>query len=361
MSRRTGIVWLAIALLLGVLIVLMPRAESTESTLALRRFLVEAGIEVAEGGPPPEEGGTYVLLDDFRTPDEARALLAWAATGGRLVVADPESTLVALAGAEVGESVGLVGAHALEPGCLAEEAVGIREIVVRASDLVLRGGDRFVSCYGGHLLVREHDAGTLVLLGGFTALTNEHLRAADNAMLALRLAGTGGRVVFGPPIPAVGAVPETGVWGALPERARAAIVAIVLAATAFAAVRARRLGRPTAEDPIAPIPASELVRATSRLYRRGRSLGYAGRLMRDATRARVGRRFGVPPDSHALPAVVAHATGMPPERLEEALAGPDPRNDEELIRLGSLLSEIESRATISATAAARTGAGGGRS
>ena len=30
--------------------------------------------------------------------------------------------------------------------------------------------------------------------------------------------------------------------------------------------------------------------------------------------------------------------------MEEGLAGPEPRTDEELIRLGSLLSEIESRA-----------------
>lgn len=351
MSRRMATVWLAIVLLLGVLIVLTPRAESVESTLALRRFLAEAGIEVSEGGPPPEPSGTYVLLDDLRTPDEARSLLAWAASGGRLVVADPGSTLVSLSGAEVGEQVGLVGAQTLEPACLAEEAVGVRGIVVRASDRSLRGGDRFVSCFGGHVLVRAHDRGTVVLLGGFTALTNEHLRAADNASFALRLAGAGGTVVFGPPIPAAGAAPETGVWKALPERAKAALVAIVVAAIAFAAVRARRLGRPAVEESIAPIPASELVLATSRLYRRGRSLGYAARVMREATRARVGRRFGVPGESDALPTVVANATGMAPERLEEALAGPDPRTDEALIRLGSLLSEIESRAR----------AGGGRS
>jgi hypothetical protein len=258
-------------------------------------------------------------------------------------VTDPRSALVSLAGAQVGEPLGLVGAQTLEPACLAEEAVGIGRVVARASDRSLRGGDRFVSCFGGHLLVRQHDRGTLVLLGGSTALTNEHLRRADNAVLALRLAGPGGRVVFGPPIPAVGAAPTTGVWQALPERARAVIAAIVLAAVAFAATRARRLGRPVAEEPIAPIPASELVRATSRLYRRGRSLGYAARVMRAATRARVGRRFGVPSDSDALPTVVARATGMPPDRLEAAFAGPEPRTDEELIRLGSLLAEVESR------------------
>jgi hypothetical protein len=352
MSRRSAAIWLTIVLLLGVLIALVPRAESVESTLALRRFLAESGYQVSEGGPPPPPGGTYVLLSDLRTSDEDRALLAWAASGGRLVVADPRSRLITLAGATMDDTVGLVGARTLAPSCLAEEAVGVQEIVVRSSDRVLQGGDRFVSCYDGHLLVRAHDRGTVVLLGGFTALTNEHLRAADNAVLALRLAGSGGPVVFGSPIPPAAAGVSTGVWTALPERAKTAIVAIVLAALVYAVLRARRLGRPAVEEPIAPIPGSELVRATSRLYRRGRSVAYAARVMREATRSRLGRRFGVPGDGDGLPPVVANATGMSPERLEEGLAGPDPRTDEELIRLGSLLSEIESRATTRETAAA---------
>lgn len=348
MSRRMAIVWIAIVLLLGVLIALVPRAESVESTLALRRFLAASGRQVSEGGPPPEAGGTYVILHDLRTPDEARSLLAWAASGGRLVVADPRSTLVSLSGASVGDPIGLVGAQTLEPACLAEEAVGVRSVVVRASDRSLRGSDRFVSCFEGHVLVRSHDRGTLVLLGGSTALTNEHLRTADNASLALRLAGSGGPVVFGPPVPADAAAPATGVWGALPERAKVAILAIAVAAVAFAALRSRRLGRPPAEEPIAPIPASELVLATSRLYRRARSLGHAAGMMREATRARVGRRLGVAAESEALPTVTAHVTGLPPERVEQGLSGPDPSTDEELIRLGSLLCEIESRTMITA-------------
>lgn len=355
MSRRMAIVWIAIVLLLGVLIALVPRAESAESTLALRRFLAASGKQVSEGGAPPEAGGTYVILHDLRTPDEARSLLAWAASGGRLIVADPRSTLVTLSGASVGDPVGLVGARTLEPACLAEEALGVRSIVVRASDRSLRGGDRFVSCFDGHVLVRSHDRGTLVLLGGLTALTNEHLRTADNALLALHLAGSEDPVVFGPPVPAAGAAPATGVWGALPERAKAVILAIAVAALAFAALRSRRLGRPPTEESIAPIPASELVRATSRLYRRARSLGHAAGMMRDATRARVGRRLGVPAESEALRTVAAHVTGLPPERLEQGLSGPDPNTDEELIRLGSLLSEIESRTMITA-AATGTGA-----
>jgi hypothetical protein len=335
-------VWLTILVLIGLLVVLMPRAESGESTIALRRFLAGSGADVSEGGPPPSPGGTFVLLHDLRTREEARSLLDWAATGGRLVVADPASGVVALAGAEAGEPIGLLGAQTLEPACLAEEVVGVRRIVARASDRTLRGTP-FVSCFEGLALVRAYGRGSIVLLGGFTALTNEHLRAADNALFALRIAGQGSRVVFGPPTPPQGG-PTSGIWATLPDRTKAMIVAIVAATMAFAAVRGRRLGMPVVEEPIAPIPASELVRATSRLYRRGRTLGHAARLMREGTRARIGRRFGVEGRDHELPAIAAKATGISPERVEEALAGPEPTTDEGLIRLGSLLAEVETRA-----------------
>ncbi len=336
-------VWLTIVVLLVVLVLWMPRAESGESTLALRRFLATSGLDVSEGGPPPSADGTYVLLHDLRTPEEARSLLDWAEGGGRLVVADPASPVVGLAGAEAGEPLGLVGAQTLEPACLAEEVVGVRRVVARASERTLRG-DRFVSCFGGVVLVRAHGDGSVVLLGGFTAFTNEYLRSADNALFALRTLGSGSAVTFGTPTAPQGGASPMSVWAALPDRAKAMVVAIGLAAVAFAAVRGRRLGKPVMEEPITPIPASELVRATSRLYRRGRSLSYAARVMRESTRARMGRRFGVEPGHDALPAVAAHATGMPSDRVEDALAGPEPKTDEELIRLGSLLAEVEMRA-----------------
>ena len=336
-------VWLAIVGLLGVLVLLMPRAESGESTLALRRFLAGSGVDVTEGGPPPSPDGTYVLLHDLRSPEEARSLLDWAETGGRLVVADPASAIVELAGAEAGEALGLVGAQTVAPACLAEEVVGVRRVVVRSSERTLQG-DPFVSCFGGLALVRAHGRGSVVLLGGFTAFTNEYLRSADNAVFALRTLGRRSVVSFGSPTAPQGGTAPLSVWAALPDEAKVMIVAIVGAAVAFAAVRGRRLGRPVIEEPITPIPASELVRATSRLYRRGRSVGYAARVMRESTRARMGRRYGVEAGHDALPAVAANATGMPPDRVEEALAGPEPRTDEELIRLGSLLAEVETRA-----------------
>lgn len=346
MSRRAVVLWTLAVALLSVVLVLMPRAESGDTTLALRRFLATMGLRVSEGGSPPESG-TFVLLQDLRTGEEARSLLRWAGDGGRLVVADPASAIPALSGARPAAPVGLAGNETLEPGCVTEEIVGVRAIAARASDWSFAPGGPFVSCFhtdgGGYLLVRGYGEGTVVLIGGRSSLTNELLRAEDNALWALRLVGDGPEVVFGPPQPPSAADSSGGLWATLPPAAKVVIVAIALAAVAFALVRGRRLGRPVREEPLAPIPASELVRATGRLYRRGRTPAYAGRLMREATRARVARRLGTRGEPTELAAILAGTTGMSGKDVEEALTGREPASDEELIRLGRLLSEVERR------------------
>ncbi len=248
--------------------------------------------------------------------------------------------------------VALVGHKTLEPACIAEEVVGVGRIVARASDWMLAPAEPFVSCFpageGGFVLVRHYGQGKLVLVGGISAFTNEVLRSPDNALLALRLIGSGPEVVFGPPVPRAAGGPSGSLWAVIPARAKVVIIGVGLAALAFALVRGRRLGRPVLEEPLAPIPASELVRATARLYRRGRTAGYSGRLMREATRARIARRLGVGTNPEEVPAILARITGMSPDRLGEALSGPEPSSDEELIRLGNLLQEVESRAAGSA-------------
>ncbi|MGH2683442.1 MAG: DUF4350 domain-containing protein [Actinomycetota bacterium] len=98
MSRRVVALWLAVVVLIGVLLVLVPRGESADATLALRRFLAHAGVRISEGEAPPAPGGTFVLLRDLRDDEDARALLRWAARGGRLVVADPSSPSFACPG-----------------------------------------------------------------------------------------------------------------------------------------------------------------------------------------------------------------------------------------------------------------------
>jgi hypothetical protein len=345
-SRRAVVLSIVAVGLMSVVLVLMPRGESGDATLALRRFLADMGLRVSEGGTPPDEG-TFVLLQDLRTEQDARSLLRWAGRGGRLVVADPASAIAALSGALPAAPVGLAGSETLVPGCVTEEIVGVHGIAARASDWSFAPGGPFVSCFhahgGGYLLVREYGEGAVVLIGGRSSLTNELLRSEDNALWALRLVGDGPEVVFGPPLPPTAAGSSGGLWATLPPDAKLMIVGICLAAVAFALIRGRRLGRPVLEEPLAPIPASELVRATGRLYRRGRTPGYAGRLMREATRARIDRRLGTAGEPDERAAILAGTTGMSGKDVEEALTGRDPSSDDELIRLGVLLSEVESR------------------
>ena len=205
------------------------------------------------------------------------------------------------------------------------------------ADLVLVPDDpALISCFltgnGALMLTRQYGDGTVTLLGGASAFTNEMLREGDNAELAAGLSGAGSEVVFGPPTE--GLPGSQGIWDVLPDGARAFLVAIVLAAVAFALVRARRRGGPVVEAPLAPIRGSELVRAAGRLYRRGRATGYAGGLMRQAAVARLSRRF-VADDAADLAGAIAREGGIPRDRVEKILAGTEPRTDNNRLILGA--------------------------
>jgi hypothetical protein len=345
--RRRRLLWGAALLVLAGLVLLTPTAQDPDATVAVRRYLANLGFEVVDDAAPPPPDRTLVLLHDVRAEAEAEALLAWAERGGDLVVADPNSAVVALAGAVPAGPIGFAGTVELEPECIAPAAVGVGRLSAQASDLALASTEEdFVSCFptadGAFLLTRRHGEGTVTLLGGSSPFTNALLTEADNASLAAQLAAPGRAIVFGPPS-APGAA-GTGVWEALPERARAAIVGVVVAGVAFALVRARRLGRPALEEPIAPIPGSELVGATARMYRRARAAAYAGGLMREAGVARLARRLRAAGRDHGLIDALARASGLPRARVADILEGPDPRNDEELINLGRELEELAARA-----------------
>jgi hypothetical protein len=323
-----------------------------DGTLALQRFLAASGHRVLSSTEPPQRG-TFVLLADLRTPGEIEPVLEWVRGGGRLVVADPASSVSAsLAVGPIDRIGGIFGTVELAPECPGGGFDGVRRLVARVTDLGLRSGDPHgIACFPGHAgalaVVVPHGAGSVVLLGGMSPLTNDLLRRADNAAFALALVLPGQPVVFGPAVPPGGQagtanVRPGGIWGLLPARAKAALVGLGLAAVAFALFRGRRLGRPRPDEPVSSIPASELVQATAGLYRTGRKAGFAGRVMREATCARLARRLGLPRDTEpeSVAAAAARTSSSEEGALRHALAGPDPAGDEELIALGRELEEI---------------------
>ena len=347
MTWKGVVLWTIGVLVVATMVLLAPSAENPETTRAFRRLLSNVGFSVS-ASPVPPDNGTIVILDDRRQVGEARRLLRWVGReGGKLIVTDPESVFLDLLDAAPTGPIGLVGRKELEPGCLAPESAGVGHLIVRSSDVALRTNhEAFVSCFpggeGAFVLIRSYGRGTVVLLGGTSPLTNEMLREAENAMFAVQLA-RGPQVQFAPPAVIAVGQPRGGIWDLLPGGGRVTVVGIVLAAVAFALVRARRLGRPTPEEALTPIPATELVRATARMFRRAKAAPYCGELLREAATARFARRLGSPaPDE--LSRILANQSGVSTDRVTEILRGPETLTDESLIHLGRELEELASRA-----------------
>ncbi|MCW3037435.1 MAG: hypothetical protein JWM17_2747 [Actinobacteria bacterium] len=322
-------------------------------TLALRRYLQAMGGTVRTGDTPPDGPAVFVLLQDLRDANQAGDLVSWARAGGTLVVANPQSETAAAAG--VG-TVGRVGHYAfgpttLAPGCVAPEIAGVHTLAVDAGDSVLESDAGGVGCFpisGGTFEVTAPvGRGKVVVLGGISPLTNALLGRADNAAFAQGVFGSGGPVVFGPPLPPGGAPPK-GLLGSLPAGARVVLFEIALAAVIFAFVRGRRFGRPTNEAIPSPVPSGELVHAVARLYRSARARAFAGDVLRRGIRRRLRSRLGLGPeppaaDNGALSSTVAQLSGGNPDHVQRLLYGPGPTTEEELIALGRDLEELRRR------------------
>ena len=340
----------------------VPGSRGPGGTLALRRFLHARGLTIGDAeGPPNGAEGTFVLFADFRTYDQDTAIMRWVEQGGRLVLADPRSDLSArlLVGTR-GPIGGIRGTTTLAADCAAPETVAAGAIEVDSSDGGLTTEEPEARpCFGGSggafEIVRRLGNGTAVVLGGFSPFTNALLDKADNAAFAERILGASRPVVFGPPrIPGLPFARgrEKGVWGSLPAAAKAALVAVAIAALFFVLVRGRRLGKPVIEEPLSPIPSGELVRATAKLYRKAGARAFAGDLLRTTAAAQAARRLGLPTTTspEELLGVLARMTDVPEDDLSRVFAGPGPGDDDQLIALARELEEI--RASLEAPAGA---------
>jgi hypothetical protein len=340
--RTVAVAGFLVVLLVGSLLLTGPPADET---LALRRFLREMDVDVSASSTPPSPPGTFVLLADLRDREQAASLVSWVYSGGDLVVADPNSVVLELLHVRRGEPLGLVGTTTVAPSCPTPEVVGVDRVVIDAGDVTLvPSGPEAISCFarpgGAFAIFLSRGAGRVALLGGRSPLTNDYLDKGDNAVFATRLFRREGRVVFGPAAAPITQPP--GLWELLPGPARLILLEVALAGMLFAFARGRRLGKPVIEEPIAPIPSGELVRATAGLYREARDVAYAGRLLRRSAIERVSRSLGTRPDSPSsqLVEMVTTSTGLPSERVERALVGPEPSSEGELLALGDELTAV---------------------
>jgi hypothetical protein len=338
-----GVGLLLVALFFVAVVVRPPATDDGPGGVAaLRRLLEIRGVDVSSADAPGE--GTFFLPHDLRTTAQAEPVLSWVRNGGRVVVADPGSAVLRGAGIRQGFDpvAGFVPEQVLRPDCLDPAIVGVDGVVAGALDATYRRPPDALGCFhrgdGAYLVRRRLGAGEVVAMGGLTPLTNEYLRQEDDVVLAWNLlGGTGETVVFGAPLPA-GASAPPGLWGLLPEPARAIALQLVGAAVVFALARGRRLGRPIEEVLPAPIPATELVVATGDLYRRARATSHAAEVLRDRFRVRAGRRFGLgpAPDDAELARAVAGTTGPAEVRLDRRID-----DERELVVVAGDLERLE--------------------
>jgi len=245
-----------------------------------------------------DSAATLVVLEarDLGKADR-RALGRFVAAGGRLVAAGPDP------GAWLGDALGrpprwtssaprVAGTVAPLP-----ETSGVRTIATSGAGGFADPGAALpaLGYEPALMVVAGVGSGRALLLGDSSPLQNRLLARADNAALALALAGSEGRpVTFVESVHGFGA--QTG-FAALPARWQVALTGFVLAALLWLLARVRRFG--VAERAVvAAAPARrEHVEALALSLRRARDPKVALEPVRAAARAQVLRRAGLAPDA----------------------------------------------------------------
>jgi Domain of unknown function (DUF4350) len=362
MSRaRRPLLWGAIALTILLVALagarrgspgnpLDPASTGPDGTRALVDILEELGARVEVSNVVPVSGGGAVLLlsDNLEQHDRA-ALLAWVRQGGTLVVADPDSpvTRVEVAGSS---RVGFLDAE-LERRC---GIPALRDVhrVSAPGGLLLRVPPGAQGCFsrgedGSWLVAEPVGDGTVVRLGGTSALVNREIGSSDNAVLAASLLAPsrGDRVVvLKPPLPGGG---SRQLGDLVAPRVKLALWQLAVAFVLLALWRGRRLGRPVTEPAAVRIPGSELVVAVGNLLQRGRHRRQAATLLAGDLHRVLTERLGLPASAplEQVADTVTARTGIDRGRVLAALQPSSPQSEADLVRLALSADAIRTEVT----------------
>jgi hypothetical protein len=223
-------------------------ATTPQGAAAFAELLDRNGRRVARTRRPPSEhppgpGTTLVILDGdrVRTAD-AQAIARFVHDGGRLVVAGPHALQGVGLGADVPEARPAPGGAARPQGDQ-PETHGVSQVRAPAGGVLDHLGDAepILAQDGGALAsVQTAGRGRIVALASASPLQNRALATADNAKLALNLAGPRERPVSF--LESIHGYGEATGLRALPASAKWALLGLVLAGVAFAWSQWRRLG-----------------------------------------------------------------------------------------------------------------------
>jgi hypothetical protein len=328
-----------------------PASPGPLGAKGLVEVLAELGGRVRVSADQPGTGTeTALLLSDDLTLERRQGLLDWVRRGGTLVVADPSSGVTEVR--QTGTTrIGLLDAE-IERRC---DVAALRDVgrVAAPGGIVFEvpegGGAR--ACFprnnGAWLLVQPLGGGTVVRLGGASALVNQELGEADNGLLLASLlvpsAGTAVQVLQPPP-PGGG---DAGLGDLIAPRVRLALWQLVVAFVLLALWRSRRLGRPVVEPQPVQLPGAELVMAVGNLLQRAKGRGQAAGLLTDDLRRSLAERLGLPASAPAdlVADTVAARTGIPRERVLRTLAQTTPRDEAELVALSQAIDTVRREVT----------------
>ncbi len=336
-----------------------PRNPGPGGAQALAEVLDDQGVDVTVARSADEleeqrvDATTTVLVTDTpslspRTLDRLRQH----ARDGRVVLVDPSYALAQ----EIDDDLRATTAFPDEvdadctggDGPAGTDLSGLQieadQVTVFSDDgSVLDGARCFTT--GGGAVVAESDAQDLVLLGAGEALSNDQLLRADNAAVALRLAGARERLVWYVPDPTDAGADETvSLRSLIPQWVLPGLWIGLLALLGLLLWRVRRLGPLSTEPLPVVVRAVETARSRGRMYRRSGDRGHAAGALRRAARADLASRLGLDRragTSEVVAATVRH-TGAQPEKVAALLDDTTytPANDQDLVALAQELARL---------------------
>jgi hypothetical protein len=321
-----------------------PRSGADDGATALVLLLEELGadVEVVRAVPRPGDGARLLVLDDRLDDGQRDDVARFVDGGGLAVVADPDSSLHGLSGADDEVVEGFSSFPGTRQDVQSEINVDKDRCTIAAlthlRGLFILDGVRFAAgseastCFGdadhAAVIAESRGSGTMVAVGDNSMFTNALIRFADNAGLAAALLapepGVEVQILLGGGAAKTAAdigtgertltdLVRPGVWMALAQLA----VAFVLLAIA----RGVRAGRPVREPSAVPVAGSEFVTANGNLMQRAGHAERAGWLVRGHLYRELCDTFRLTPtvSIDVVDREVARRAGTPPGRVAAVL------------------------------------------
>jgi len=328
---------------------------------AAAEVLRERGITVQEVDTLQEayiqlaSSGTLVIADyAFFTDEQIETIQAHE---GELVWVDPNANELQELGPELSRAVAPEG-NTAQAGCDVPAAERAEQLSDVRGRLVLPEPEEGVTvCFsnddgfsGATVHLDRPGQGTEHIVADRAIFSNAALANDGNAALTFNLVGSHPTLVWYVGNPADETLfgdeqPGASYFAPTTPRWLAPLV-VSLAITGFVAAfwRGRRMGALITEPLPVIVRASEATRGRARLYRRGGAHGHATAAMRAAAAGRMAARLGVPRSSEptAVVSAIAGATGRDGPQIQQALYGPAPSTDQQMLDLVTLLDALES-------------------